>query len=224
MTRPLRKQILVIRTQHLILGAQAYVLAEQWLTTLAVETVATELGVVCRYTVTDLELVDILHTSRQYVLGSLVSGSNQALTLPTAATTPTVSWPGMRGNLAINSPSWICCDPSQSVEKLRVACSECPLVGDAHLKNKKKASERILTKSVPHTPQAFTFTRTSFSRSSGRGTSTIEKFSGFEYLRKVWSETELDWYARYRKSVIACKTDRDPSSYRPLCPPPQTGH
>lgn len=37
---------------------------------------------------------------------------------------------------------------------------------------------------VPQTPQAFTLTRISSSRSSGRGTCTIENFSGSEYLHR----------------------------------------
>lgn len=51
-----------------------HVLAKQWLATLAVEAVTAKLRVVCRYTVTDLELLDILHVRRQYLLGFLVSG------------------------------------------------------------------------------------------------------------------------------------------------------
>jgi len=35
------------------------------------------------------------------------------LTGPTAATTPMVSWPGIKGNLAMNSPSWICYSSAQ---------------------------------------------------------------------------------------------------------------
>lgn len=52
----------------------SYVLTEQWLATLAVKAVTTELRVVCRYTVTDLELLDILHVYRKYLLGFPVPG------------------------------------------------------------------------------------------------------------------------------------------------------
>jgi hypothetical protein len=38
---------------------------------------------------------------------------------------------------------------------------------------------------VPHTPHAFTLTRTSSSRNTGRGTLTISKSSGLLYLHDV---------------------------------------
>lgn len=110
-----------------------------------------------------------------------------ALTLPTAATTPTVSCPGMRGNLAMNSPSWMCY--SKSVRELREASSGYLLVFRGPSADRHRVWGRVLTRSVPHTPQALTLTRTSSSRSSGRGTSTIEKCSGFEYLEADWSVT-----------------------------------
>ncbi len=43
-------------------------------------------------------------------------------------------------------------------------------------------SRTKLTRSVPQTPQALTLTRTSSSRSSGRGASTTENSRGLEYL------------------------------------------
>jgi hypothetical protein len=83
-----------------------YVFAEQQLATAAVEALIAEFTVVRGDSITYLETLDILRCvskrSLQYFCVLNV------LTLPTAAMRPTVSWPGMRGNLAMNSPSWIC--------------------------------------------------------------------------------------------------------------------
>lgn len=83
-----------------------YILAEQQLATAAVEALVAEFAVVGSDPVADLESLDVLGMSLTQV--SLGAYSVQVRTLPTAAMTPTVSWPGMRGNLAINSPSWMC--------------------------------------------------------------------------------------------------------------------
>lgn len=83
----------------------------------------------------------------------------------------------------MNSPSWMCY--SKLVRQLQEATSEVLLVDEAT--SARRGFRQVLTKSVPHTPQAFTFTRTSSSRSSGRGISTMEKFSGLEYLDAAWS-------------------------------------
>lgn len=55
--------------------APSYILAKQWLTSLAVEAVATELGIVRGHTVTDLELLDVLHVFCKYVLNFPMFGS-----------------------------------------------------------------------------------------------------------------------------------------------------
>lgn len=51
--------------------------------------------------------------------------------------------------------------------------------------NSRTASVKQVAIPVPHTPQAFTLTRTSSSRSTGRGTLTISKSSGLLYLHSV---------------------------------------
>lgn len=85
----------------------AYVLAEKELATSAVKALVAELTVVGGDSVTDLEALNVLLKNvRCNPCGRRCKWPQ--LTLPTAAMTPTVSWPGIRGNLAINSPSWIC--------------------------------------------------------------------------------------------------------------------
>lgn len=64
----------MIKTPGSHSGILSYVLAQQWLATLAVEAVAAELGVVRRYTVTDLEFVDILYVCRKYMFGTPLFG------------------------------------------------------------------------------------------------------------------------------------------------------
>lgn len=66
--RPLKRSV-SDRDARTIFGVvRPYVLTEQWLATLAVEAVATELRVVRRYAVTDLEFLDILHPYSKYML------------------------------------------------------------------------------------------------------------------------------------------------------------
>lgn len=87
-----------------------YVLAEQEFTPATIKAVLAQLGIVSSHAVADLEVFDFLWRteSARTIKSEYGEKGRQALTDPTAATTPTVSWPGMSGNLAMNSPSWMC--------------------------------------------------------------------------------------------------------------------
>lgn len=76
-----------------------------------------------------------------------------------------VSWPGIRGNLAMNSPSWMC----RSVPQTPHACQ----ANGYHSVRGWAEGRRIL---------ALTLIKTSPGRILGRGTSTMLQSSGFSYL------------------------------------------
>lgn len=85
--------------------AETHILAEEKLAAAAVKALVAKLAVVGCDTIAHLEALDVLYGVLS--ISRLEVGPTE-LTLPTAAINPTVSWPGIRGNLAMNSPSWMC--------------------------------------------------------------------------------------------------------------------
>lgn len=87
--------------------------------------------------------------------------------LPT--TTPVVSWPGIRGNSAMNSPSWICRSVPQTPQDY-IQIPLCYYIIGLQATNSLWGE------------LALTLIRTSPGLRVGRGTSTMPQTSGFSYL------------------------------------------